>query len=353
MPVTRLPSYMIRALGAKDSSVLEVKNERLSAIAPTTTDVSEVSSMIYDQTQGVLTIRFFNGNEIRATGFPIAAKIPAGPTGPQGLAGIDGMNGTNGIAGAAGSSGCAGPQGAIGQTGPKGETGRTGTQGPIGPTGPQGPVGLQGPIGPTGPQGPEGPQGPRGDQGPQGKPGPKGPEGYMNIIVSTTEPTEAEKVDGLLWVNPAADYTCVTTSVDIPTVSVKPARIADIHSDLICGMDNVNYAKGPAGVTNRQKDQIIQAYKDIPNGMGRCPELDGWLYWQSFLVGAAPATRVYTIDEVITLIYQDGVVNEVTAAARAIVNAACVISADATIGAGKYATATFIDGSGNQCAITY
>lgn len=208
MPVTKLPSYMIRALGEKDSSVLEVKNERLSATAPTDTEVSEVSSMLYDQTQGVLTIRFFNGNEIRATGFPTAAKIPAGPTGPQGLAGIDGKNGTDGIAGAMGSAGCAGPQGAIGQTGPRGETGRTGVQGPIGPTGPQGPVGLQGPIGPTGPQGPEGPQGPRGDQGPQGKPGPKGPEGYMNIIVSTTEPKEADRVDGLLWVNPAADYSC-------------------------------------------------------------------------------------------------------------------------------------------------
>ena len=63
-------------------------------------------------------------------------------------------------------------------------------------------------MGPTGPQGPQGPQGPRGEQGPQGKPGPKGPEGYMNIIVSTTEPAMENRVDGLLWVNPNADYGC-------------------------------------------------------------------------------------------------------------------------------------------------
>nr|DAF93752.1 MAG TPA: hypothetical protein [Myoviridae sp. ctshb19] len=30
----------------------------------------------------------------------------------------------------------------------------------------------------------------------------------MNIIVSTTEPEEKDRVDGLLWVNPNADYFC-------------------------------------------------------------------------------------------------------------------------------------------------
>jgi hypothetical protein len=206
--LTRIPTYMIRAKGEKDSSILEVKNERLSATAPSDADVTEIESAIYDETQGTLTFRFYNGQEMRVPGFPVPSKIPAGPTGPQGLAGIDGKNGKDGRDGAVGSAGCAGPQGVIGQTGPKGETGRTGQPGPAGPTGPQGPQGLQGPLGPTGPQGPQGPQGPRGEQGPQGRPGPKGPEGFMHIVVSTSEPEEKDRVDGLLWVNPAIDYLC-------------------------------------------------------------------------------------------------------------------------------------------------
>lgn len=208
MSLTKIPSYMIRAKGERDSSILEVRNERLSATAPTDADVTEIESALYDETQGTLTFRFYNGNEIRVPGFPVPSKIPAGPTGPQGLAGIDGKNGKDGRDGAAGSAGCAGPQGVIGQTGPKGETGRTGQPGPAGPTGPQGPQGLQGVVGPTGPQGPQGPQGPRGEQGPQGRPGPKGPEGFMHIVISTTEPEEKDRVDGLLWVNPAIDYLC-------------------------------------------------------------------------------------------------------------------------------------------------
>lgn len=206
--LTRIPTFMIRAPGARDSSILEVKNERLSAIAPTDADVTEIESALYDETQGTLTFNFYNGNEMRVSGFPVPSKIPAGPTGPQGLAGIDGKNGKDGREGAAGGAGCAGPQGVIGQTGPKGETGRTGQPGPAGPTGPQGPEGRQGPVGPTGPQGPNGPQGPRGEQGPQGRPGPKGPEGFMHIVVSTAEPEEKDRVDGLLWVNPAIDYLC-------------------------------------------------------------------------------------------------------------------------------------------------
>jgi hypothetical protein len=206
--LTRIPTYMIRAKGEKDSSILAVKNERLSATAPSDADVTEIESAIYDETQGTLTFRFYNGQEMRVPGFPVPSKIPAGPTGPQGLPGIDGKNGKDGRDGAVGSAGCAGPQGVIGQTGPKGETGRTGQPGPAGPTGPQGPQGLQGPLGPTGPQGPQGPQGPRGEQGPQGRPGPKGPEGFMHIVVSTAEPLEKDRVDGLLWVNPAIDYLC-------------------------------------------------------------------------------------------------------------------------------------------------
>lgn len=208
MPITKVPAFMIRATGERDNSILEVKNERLSASAPTDADVSEVESGIYDETQGVLTLRFYNGQELVVKNLPVPSRIPAGPTGPQGLPGIDGKNGKDGRDGAPGPAGCEGPQGVIGQTGPKGETGRTGQPGPAGPTGPTGPQGLQGPIGPTGPQGPEGPQGPRGEQGPQGRPGPRGPEGFMNIIVSTTEPEEKDRVDGLLWVNPSIGYGC-------------------------------------------------------------------------------------------------------------------------------------------------
>lgn len=349
MPMTRVPTNMIRAPGERDASILEVKNERLSATAPVDADVSEISGGLYDETQGVITLRFYNGQELRITGLPVPSRIPVGPTGPQGLPGLDGKNGKDGRDGAPGPAGCEGPQGVIGQTGPKGETGRTGQPGPAGPTGPTGPQGLQGPMGPTGPQGPEGPQGPRGEQGPQGRPGPKGPEGYMNIIVSTTEPEEKDRVDGLLWVNPNADYACG----DEP-ISTRPSRIADVASDLICGPASVYYTQGPAGVTNAQKDQIIQAYYTIPNGLGRCPELDGWIFWQNHLVGLPPAQKVFTIAEVVALIHKAGVENnEGDSKSRATVNAKCRASADALLGAGTYSDATFIVGSGNQCAITY
>lgn len=348
MPMTRVPTNMIRAPGERDASILEVKNERLSATAPVDADVSEISGGLYDETQGVITLRFYNGQELRITGLPVPSRIPVGPTGPQGLPGLDGKNGKDGRDGAPGPAGCEGPQGVIGQTGPKGETGRTGQPGPAGPTGPTGPQGLQGPMGPTGPQGPEGPQGPRGEQGPQGRPGPKGPEGFMNIVVSTTEPEEKDRVDGMLWVNPNADYACGDVPQVIPS---KPAQITDVNSDLICGPDNPKYAQG--GATNAQKDRIIQAYLAIPNGMGRCPELEGWLFWQAHLLGQPPATKVFTMDEVVALIYQNGLNNEQTAESRAIVNAACKLSADQQLGAGNYKSSTFILGSGNQCAITY
>jgi len=342
--LTKIPTFMIRAKGERDSSILEVKNERLSATAPTDADVSEIESALYDETQGVLTVTFYNGNQLRIPGFPVPSKIPAGPTGPQGLPGIDGKNGKDGRDGAPGPAGCAGPQGVIGQTGPKGETGRTGQPGPAGPTGPQGPQGLQGPIGPTGPQGPQGPQGPRGEQGPQGRPGPKGPEGYMNIIVSTTEPEEKYRVDGLLWVNPDADNFCGESG--------KPSRIEDVTSQLICGPDSPYYMQGAPGVTFDQKNRIIQAYKTIPNGFGRCPELKGWLGWQNLLVTLQPANGVSPIDQVVAMIHQAGIENE-EGKDPANVNEFCRLSAIAVLGEGNFKSASFIIGSGNQCKIEY
>lgn len=208
MAITKLPTNMIRAKGEKDSSIIEVQNERLAATTPTDVPISEIETAFYDSSQGVLTLRFANNTELRIPDFPVVSRIPVGGTGPQGLPGKNGKDGEKGRDGAAGAAGCAGQQGAMGDTGTKGATGPTGAMGPQGATGPQGPLGLQGPIGPTGPQGAEGPQGPRGEQGPQGKPGQKGPEGFMNIIVSTTEPEKGKRVDGMLWVNPDADYDC-------------------------------------------------------------------------------------------------------------------------------------------------
>ena len=85
MGLTRIPTNMLRAKGAKDASVLEIESEKVVAVTPTDADVSEVEDGVYDATQGTLTLTFYNGDQLKVTGFPTADKIPQGPTGPQGL----------------------------------------------------------------------------------------------------------------------------------------------------------------------------------------------------------------------------------------------------------------------------
>lgn len=130
-----------------------------------------------------------------------------------------------------------------------------------------------------------------------------------------------------------------------------PAEIVDVNSDLICGPENPNYALG--GATTEQKNRIIQAYYEIPQGMGRCPEPEGWVFWQNHLTGNAPAQRIYSMEEVVAMIYQQGTINETQTQSRINVDTSCKLAADRVIGSGKYSTAKFRDGSGNKCSITY
>lgn len=345
MGLTRIPTNMLRAKGAKDATVLEIESEKVVAVTPTDADVSEVEDGVYDATQGTLTLTFYNGDQLKVTGFPTADKIPQGPTGPQGLAGVDGKDGTDGKDGSTGAQGCDGTSGRDGATGARGPQGRQGEIGEQGATGPTGPQGATGPTGPTGPRGNVGATGARGAQGATGKAGPKGEDGFMNIYVQTYEPTASEKKDGVLWVNPD-DNICVVTD--------NPTEIDEVSTDLICDSTDTNFSAGPVGVTDTQRRKIIQAYRTIPNGLGRCPEYDGYIFWMNLLTAAtSPDGVAHTMDDVVQQIHEAGTRNEMDPLAQSIVDSGCIAAANVLIGEGNYKTATFIRGSGKKCLITY
>jgi len=205
---------MLKAAGASDNDIVVVSSGVLTNETPAEVDVSEIESALYDPAQGILSIRHFNGVKVNITGFLTPDKIPRGPTGPQGPAGRDGKDGKDGKDGERGDEGCAGGKGIRGQTGPEGPKGRAGPQGPRGATGPQGPQGPRGITGPQGPQGLLGLQGPKGDTGPRGRPGPQGPEGFNNILVTSVEPVGS--AEGMLWIDPAADYDCYFSGPRFP-----------------------------------------------------------------------------------------------------------------------------------------
>lgn len=200
----------ILAKGAENESRLRVQNERVTTQPPVEVPLSEIEYGFYDQTLGILTLRFANSEQLRITGFPTFDKIPAGATGPKGPPGKDGKDGKPGKKGKDGAQGCRGDIGEKGPQGNRGSDGRQGQQGPQGPQGLQGPKGERGLQGPTGPQGAVGPTGPQGAPGPAGAAGPAGASGNVNIVVSTTDPGAVGA--GWLWVNPTSVAPTVTTT---------------------------------------------------------------------------------------------------------------------------------------------
>lgn len=199
--LTRPLVTQIYAPGQEGQTEIVVDNDKLKVSSPSESSVSEIAEGRFDDVLGVLTLTLFNGETVKISGFPVASKIPPGPTGAQGLPGKDGAPGKPGKPGKVGAPGCVGAPGERGETGSVGQEGRQGLQGPPGP---RGLTGRQGPVGPQGPDGvigPPGPTGPRGENGPAGAPGAPGAPGTVNIIVSTTDPGSAAGA-GALWVNP-------------------------------------------------------------------------------------------------------------------------------------------------------
>lgn len=203
--LTRPVVDQISAPGSEGETEIVVENEKLSVKAPSESPISEIDYGNFDPVLGVLTLRLYNGEQIKVSGFPTADKIPPGPTGPQGQRGQDGKPGKNGRDGKPGAPGCEGPPGVRGGPGPQGADGRQGMQGPPGVRGVTGPMGEMGRTGPTGPIGPPGPTGPKGEPGPAGSAGQPGPAGSVNIIISATDPGQVG--GGALWVNPNASTT--------------------------------------------------------------------------------------------------------------------------------------------------
>lgn len=121
-----------------------------------------------------------------------------------------------------------------------------------------------------------------------------------------------------------------------------------VVANLICDSSSPYYTMG--GATISEKSRIISAYKLHVNGFGRCPEFmyagyDGWVYWQNFLT-----TGQKTIAEVESDIKTAGVSS---ADVQAVVDAACTDGAKAVYGAGVFASAKYIMGSGNRCDVTF
>ena len=200
--LTRPVVDQISAPGSAGETEIVVRGERLAVEAPKESSISEIDFGHFDPVLGVLSLRLYNGEQVKVSGFPTADKIPAGATGPQGPRGQDGKAGKEGREGNPGDEGCEGPSGARGGIGPAGLDGRTGMQGPPGVRGLTGPRGPQGNRGTQGVLGPVGPTGPRGEPGPAGPAGQPGAAGSVNIIVSSSDPGAAGP--GVLWVNPGA-----------------------------------------------------------------------------------------------------------------------------------------------------
>lgn len=192
---------MVKAPGAPDQSEVVVEAGSLESSDAIISNVSEIEDAIYDESTGILTLEFANGQVLRVKGFPTLDSIPPGDKGPEGDAGQDGKEGRPGKEGKPGKQGCQGERGEEGDRGERGDAGKDGNPGEEGGRGCAGPQGARGRKGPKGETGPVGITGPTGDTGPTGPTGDRGPSGTVNIIVSTTDPGPAAGA-GTIWVNP-------------------------------------------------------------------------------------------------------------------------------------------------------
>lgn len=203
MSLVKVPSSLVSTGSTSSSSVLRASNSKLVVSASEAGATSEITQGSYDETSGILSLTFANGETINVKGFPTASDAPVGRQGPAGETGADGKDGRDGRDGEPGDQGCTGPVGPDGQQGLAGKDGRDGLPGPQGPRGPTGVPGPQGPTGPTGVRGATGPTGHTGATGPTGPTGAPGPAGRISVIVSSVSPGNVAA--GTIWVNPTID----------------------------------------------------------------------------------------------------------------------------------------------------
>lgn len=204
MPLMKVDLGMVQSGRASDNTPIRAQNGVLTAQSTEVGVPSEITSeSSYDETSGILTLRFENGSNVQIKGFPTAGTIPPGRQGNRGETGADGKDGRDGRDGRDGNIGCTGPVGPDGDDGNPGKDGRNGNPGLPGDIGPTGPTGNTGPPGPTGSMGRPGPTGATGKTGPTGPTGAEGPSGKLQIVVSSTQPGNLPA--GVLWVNPSID----------------------------------------------------------------------------------------------------------------------------------------------------
>lgn len=207
MGLVKVKSSLISTGSSAAASILRAENSKLVVSTAESTATAEITEGSYDETSGVMTLTFANGESVSIKGFPTASDIPVGRQGGRGETGADGKDGRDGRDGAAGEVGCTGPDGSDGAQGQPGKDGRDGNPGPQGERGPTGIPGPDGGTGPTGPRGATGPTGATGATGPTGPTGVAGPSGRLSIIVSATNPGNVAA--GTVWVNPTVDQGAV------------------------------------------------------------------------------------------------------------------------------------------------
>lgn len=173
--------------------------------------------------------------------------------------------------------------------------------------------------------------------------GVRGGVNYITQTIIRTYNPDGTYVDG----TPTYDATCKTPDSTLET------KTKTILNELICGSSSPYYKAGLSTIPNSYRDQIIQAYIKINNGLGRCPEYDGWVYWLSLLnASTSPDGVAYTIAEVLQGIADAGTA-ETNAIATPICNKFCVDAANSQLGSGNYVSSTYVINSGNQCLVTY
>ena len=207
MSLVKVKSSLISTGSSAASAILRAENSKLVISTAESTATAEITEGSYDETSGVMTLTFANGEAVSIKGFPTASDIPVGRQGGRGETGADGKDGRDGRDGSPGEAGCTGAEGSDGAQGQPGKDGRDGNPGPQGERGITGPPGPDGNVGATGARGATGPTGATGATGPTGPTGAAGPAGRVQIIVSATNPGNVAA--GVIWVNPTIDQGAV------------------------------------------------------------------------------------------------------------------------------------------------
>lgn len=121
-------------------------------------------------------------------------------------------------------------------------------------------------------------------------------------------------------------------------------EVVTLRNELICNSSNPNYSAGIAD--NTTKNRIITTYKNL-NYLGRCPELDGYKYWQADHVNKNEKDWVKT-----ELAIKGGNNSGTIADSINIANSLCASAAKKYV-SHSFVSAVYVNGTGNQCRVTY